>query len=41
VSSYDINDQWKLIQHIDVVVGIGDSKKHAISNGDKKQQLEG
>jgi hypothetical protein len=26
-SSYDINEQWKLIEHIDVVVGTGDSKK--------------
>jgi hypothetical protein len=28
VSSYDINEQWRLIQHIDVVVGSGDSKKN-------------
>jgi hypothetical protein len=27
VSSYDINEQWRLIQHIDVIVGTGDSKK--------------
>jgi hypothetical protein len=27
VSSYDINGQWRLIQHIDVIVGTGDSKK--------------
>jgi hypothetical protein len=27
VSSSDINEQWRLIQHIDVVVGTGDSKK--------------
>jgi hypothetical protein len=26
-SSYDINEQWKLIEHIDVVVGTDDSKK--------------
>jgi hypothetical protein len=26
-SSYDINEQWRLIEHIDVIVGIGDSKK--------------
>jgi hypothetical protein len=26
-SSYDINEQWRLIDHIDVVVGTGDSKK--------------
>jgi hypothetical protein len=25
--SYDINEQWRLIEHIDVVVGTGDSKK--------------
>jgi hypothetical protein len=24
VSSYDINEQWQLIQHIDVVLGSGD-----------------
>jgi hypothetical protein len=28
VSSYDINEQWRLIEHIDVVVGTGDSKKN-------------
>jgi hypothetical protein len=27
VSSSDINEQYRLIQHIDVVVGTGDSKK--------------
>jgi hypothetical protein len=27
VSSYDINEQWRLIQHIDVIVGTGGSKK--------------
>jgi hypothetical protein len=27
VSSYDINEHWRLIQHIDVIVGTGDSKK--------------
>jgi hypothetical protein len=26
-SSYDINEQWRLIKHIDVVVGTGDPKK--------------
>jgi hypothetical protein len=26
-SSYDINEQWRLIEHIDVVVRTGDSKK--------------
>jgi hypothetical protein len=26
-SSYDINEQWRLIQHIDFIVGTGDSKK--------------
>jgi hypothetical protein len=26
-SSYDINEQWRLIEHIDVIVGTGDSKK--------------
>jgi hypothetical protein len=26
-SSYDINEQWRLIEHIDIVVGTGDSKK--------------
>jgi hypothetical protein len=26
VSSYDINEQWRLIQHIDVIVGTGDFK---------------
>jgi hypothetical protein len=26
-SSYDINEQWRLIEHIDVVVGTDDSKK--------------
>jgi hypothetical protein len=26
-SSYDINEQWRLIEHIDVIVRIGDSKK--------------
>jgi hypothetical protein len=25
--SYDINEQWRLIEHIDVVVRTGDSKK--------------
>jgi hypothetical protein len=41
VSSYDINKQWRLIKHIDVVVRIGDSKKYARSNGHEKQQLQG
>jgi hypothetical protein len=41
VSSYDINEQWRLIEHIDVVVGIGDSKKNVRSNGHEKQQLQG
>jgi hypothetical protein len=27
VSSYDINEQWWLIQHINIVVGSDDSKK--------------
>jgi hypothetical protein len=27
VSSYDINEQWKLIEHIDVVIRTDDSKK--------------
>jgi hypothetical protein len=27
VSSYDINKQWRLIEHIDVVVGTGIFKK--------------
>jgi hypothetical protein len=26
-SSYDINEQWRLFEHIDGVVGTGDSKK--------------
>jgi hypothetical protein len=26
-SSYDINKRWRLIEHIDVIVGIGYSKK--------------
>jgi hypothetical protein len=26
-SSYDINKQWRLIEHIDVIVRTGDSKK--------------
>jgi hypothetical protein len=26
-SSYDINEQWRLIEHIGVIVRIGDSKK--------------
>jgi hypothetical protein len=26
--SYDINEQWRLIKHIDVIVGTGDSKKN-------------
>jgi hypothetical protein len=25
--SYDINEQWRLIEHIDVIVGTDDSKK--------------
>jgi hypothetical protein len=25
--SYDINEQWRLIEHIDVIVRTGDSKK--------------
>jgi hypothetical protein len=35
--SYDINEQWRLIEHINVVIGTDDSKKHAIFNGHKKQ----
>jgi hypothetical protein len=31
VSSYDINEQWRLIKHTDVVVGTSDSKKHVQS----------
>jgi hypothetical protein len=27
VSSYDINEQWRLIKHTDIVVGTSDSKK--------------
>jgi hypothetical protein len=27
MSSYDINEQWRLIEHIDVIVGTSDSKK--------------
>jgi hypothetical protein len=27
-SSYDINEQWRLIEHIDIVVGTDDSKKN-------------
>jgi hypothetical protein len=27
VSSYDINEQWRVIQQIDVIVGSDDSKK--------------
>jgi hypothetical protein len=27
VSSYDINEQWRLIQYIDIVVGTGDFRK--------------
>jgi hypothetical protein len=42
VSSHDINEQWRLIEHIDVVVKTGDSKKkHARSNDHEKQQLQG
>jgi hypothetical protein len=26
-SSYDINEQWRLIEHIDIVVRTDDSKK--------------
>jgi hypothetical protein len=38
VYSYDINEQWRLVQHIDVIVGTGDSKKkHVRSNGHEKQ----
>jgi hypothetical protein len=38
VSSYDINEQWRLIQHIDVIIGTNDSKKkHAGSNDHEKQ----
>jgi hypothetical protein len=41
-SSHDINEQWRLIEHIDVVVKTGDSKKkHARSNDHEKQQLQG
>jgi hypothetical protein len=39
-SSYDINEQWRLIEHINVVIGTDDSKKHVISSGHKKQQLQ-
>jgi hypothetical protein len=32
-SSYDINEQWRLNEHIDVVVRTGDSKKkHALAS---------
>jgi hypothetical protein len=41
VASYDINEQWGLIQHIDVIVGFDNLKKHACSNGYEKQQLQG
>jgi hypothetical protein len=27
VSSYNINEQWRLIEHIDIIVAIGNSKK--------------
>jgi hypothetical protein len=27
VFSYDINEQWRLIEHIDIIVRTGDSKK--------------
>jgi hypothetical protein len=40
VSSYDINEQWRLVQHIDIVVGTGAKKRHARSNGHEKQQLQ-
>jgi hypothetical protein len=41
-SSYDINEQWRLIEHIDVIVRTSDSKKrHARSNSHDKQQLQG
>jgi hypothetical protein len=30
VSSYDINEQWRLIQHIGVIVGTSDSKKSTL-----------
>jgi hypothetical protein len=40
-SSYDINKQWRLIEQIDIVVGIDDSKKYAKSNSHEKQQLSG
>jgi hypothetical protein len=35
-SSYDINEQWRLSEHIDVIVGTGDLKKHVRSNGHEK-----
>jgi hypothetical protein len=28
-SSYDINEQWRLIEHIDVIVETDDLKNHA------------
>jgi hypothetical protein len=31
VSSYNINEQWRLVQHIDVAVVTGDSKKHMLN----------
>jgi hypothetical protein len=39
-SSYDINEQWRLIEHIDIIVETDDSKKHDRSNGHEKQQLQ-
>jgi hypothetical protein len=41
VSSYDINEQWRMIQHINVVVGTDDLKTHVRSNGHEKQKLQG
>jgi hypothetical protein len=32
VSSYDINEQWRLIQHIDAIVETGDSKKSMLDS---------
>jgi hypothetical protein len=38
-SSYDNNEQWRLIEHIDVIVRTDDSKKkHARFYGHEKQQ---
>jgi hypothetical protein len=31
-SSYDINEHWRLIKHIDIIVRTGDSKKKNMSD---------